>query len=365
MKKMDSGYIFIMTLFMIAGMMAAATYVYIRGSIYIPFMKFVVQREQAKMLAYGAIEIGIQQLAQFDIEKDSPDQNTVMLPTDGKATQPKATSDILKRLYARIMPSINRWQLFELKKEIDGIAGTVRICITCEEGKFDINQLYDFKRKLFVNPTDQRPIPVELLELLFKRIESATGTKNLLASLQQYLKKRGYPLNDITQLLSIKEFAPFINQLFYEPTVEKKAKEKPTLYLADLFTVHSGKATIEPRLLSDSWLGVLQMKQAVRSEIEKRTELVKKLIKQFKQTAVWKSDWNTQLKPIYQKELQSLPKGIDSLLGVQFDPRRFTMRIESTVEGVVQRLLVLVERGEEFVREKAAYDVHIKKLYWL
>ena len=48
------------------------------------------------------------------------------------------------------MPTLNRWQTFELTEEIDGLDGEIKLCITCEDGKLDLNQWYDFNKKKFI-----------------------------------------------------------------------------------------------------------------------------------------------------------------------------------------------------------------------
>ncbi len=352
-----SGYIFMVTLFMLAGMTAIATYVYMRGTAYIPFMNTMIDQHKAKLMALGGLQIGIQQLTYVERKEDtkSSDNNKQGQQQESEAQQ----------LYMRLMPALNRWQVFELRKAIDGIDAVIRLCIVCEEGKLDLNQIYDFKRKQFKGQGQAQGDMKKVMELVCKRIESIMGMRDLLPALEQMLKKRGYPLNDVTQLLTLSEWATFNNYLFYEPSQETKVPEKPVLYLTDIFTIYSGTMTIEPRLFSNAWLGIMGMPQAYQGQVKERAELIKKISKQFKQTVQWKTDWNTQLKPIYQKELQSLPKGLDSVLSVNFDPRQFLIRIDATVGTITQRLIAVVERVKKAQAEKSEYEGVIKKMYWL
>jgi len=352
-----SGYIFMVTLFMIAGMTAIATYIYMRGSVYIPFINTMIDHHKAKLAALGGLQIGIRQLVYVEQKEEAANSS------DKKGQQNK--SDEVQQFYVRIMPALNRWQVFELRKAIDGIDAAIRVCIVCEEGKLDLNQVYDFNRKQFKGQGQANGDMKKIMEFICKRIENSMGMRDLLPAFERLLKKRGYPLNDVTQLLTASEWAPFNNYLFYEPSQATKVPEKPTLYLTDIFTVYSGKMTIEPRLLSDSWLILMGIPPALQGQVKERSELIKKIGKQFKQAVQWKTDWNTQLKPIYQKELQSLPKGLDSVLSVNFDPQQFLIRIDATVGSVTQRLIAVVERVKKMQAEKIGYEGIIKKMYWL
>jgi|SRR5579872_1215409 len=351
------GYIFMVTLFMVAGMTAVATYIYMRGTAYIPYMHTMIEQQKAKLVAMGGVQIGIRQLTYVE-------QNTDAKKDGNKQAEQKTMSDA-QQLYMRIFPALNRWQVFELRKAVDGIDAVIRVCIMCEEGKLDLNQIYDFKRKQFKGQGATQADMKKVMELVCKRIESSMGMRELLPALERFLKKRGYPLNDVTQLVTIPEWSTYNNHLFYEPTEVSKPQAKPILYLTDIFTVYSGKMTIEPRLFSDAWLGIMGMPQALQGQVKERSELIQKLGKEFKQTVQWKTDWNTQLKPIYQKELQSLPKGLDSVLSVNFEAQQFLLRVESTVGKVTQRLVVVVDRAKKAQAEKAEYEGIIKKMYWL
>ena len=63
--------------------------------------------------------------------------------------QPEQSSEG-KQLLKAILPVINRPQSFALKQAVDGINGTITIVLGSEEGKININKLYDFDKHKFL-----------------------------------------------------------------------------------------------------------------------------------------------------------------------------------------------------------------------
>jgi len=361
MKKSSSGYILIVTLLMIAGMTAIGTYIYLRSTVFFPLMRTVYDREKAKVLALGGLQIAIRQLSQFNepqSEQASSPQNA------GQPSKSKQESGGPLQLFARLMPIINRWQTFPFQKKIDGIDGSLQICLVCEEGKININRIYDFDKGTFHGQGQAKGDWQKIMELVCKEIEQALGGKELLSSLETFLKSRKYPLYDTTELLTIKEFEIFRNHIFYQPDT-KTGDTKINMYLTDIFTTFSNKSTLEPRFFSDSMLSILKLAQTASTDETKRAEQVSTMQKNFKQTAQWPSDWETQLKPFYEKDLQSLLNGLDSVLSTQFNPTQFSVLTYGTVGAVTQRLLAIVKRNKRAHNGQTGYDITIRKIYWL
>jgi len=345
----NSGYILIVTLMMITGAIAIGTYIFVRGSTYLPFIQVMIAREKAHTLAQGALAISESQLTLFEFKQEGEENK--------KPTQ----DDVARVFWERITPTINRWQTYQLKKAIDGIDAEIKVCMIAEDGKININKIYDFKKKEFVGKGQVNGDWHVLMEFICKRIQEILGGKDIFKSLEQFLSKRGRPLDDVTELLTIKEFAIFKQKIFYEPATGTSG----TIYLTDIFTVQSIHAKLQPWLLSDSLLRILQFKSAQPGDTEGRTNIIKKLSKEFKKSVQWKQSWDTLLKPLYEKELQSLPKGLDSVLDTSFDPTTFAVLVHGTVGSVTQRLLAIMERYKRARNGENEYDVSIKKLYWL
>ncbi len=358
MEKVNKpGFILLMSMAMIAAALAIGAYVFSRGVIMIPFASTVIHRQKAKMLALGGVQVAIGQLAQPPKEvKEKKGEKKAALDQEQEA----------KQFITRLLPKLNRWQQFTTKRKIDGIDGIMRICITSEEGKIPLNKIYNFDTHKFKGDRAVKGDWKKLIAIICTRLQERMGTTDLFASLEKYLKKRTYALNDITELLAIDAFAPFKNHVIYEPRVQIKSREeKEAVYLMDIFSVASSTQTIEPWLLSDSLrilLGVPSLHGQDAVQLQKKIPL---WTKTFKREANWAKDYKARLQPIYVKELHSLPKDIESMLSSTFAPKVFSVLSYGTVRGITQRVLAIVERIRHEHKKKPFYDIVVKKIYWL
>ena len=141
------------------------------------------------------------------------------------------------------MPILNRWQTVKLDFAKDGIDGEIKICIMSEDGKINLNELYDFQKHAFVGSGKEQEELKKTLQEIFGNIKKASGTEGLFESLETFLKERDDKLRDITELLTIKAFANFKNDIFYTPDHQSSTgKEKKPLYLTDIFTLWTRQA---------------------------------------------------------------------------------------------------------------------------
>lgn len=353
-KTQKPGYVIPLTLSIIALSITIVSYIYIRSAVYVPYMSLMAKREQAKMLALGGVNIALSEILQKN-----------------KGSQKE---DPAKQLVKNILPALNRVQTFTFKQETDGISGEIQITITCEAGKIPINDVYDFETQKFIElesgggqnivvppggvKADKKSWK-DLLQELFKRIEAQTGGKKLFEAFEKFLKTRQYKVNDVSELLTIKEFDVFKHSVWYEAPQQKKErrgeKQRP-LYLQDLFTVTNSKK-INPWFFSDSLLGVLDLPRAQAGQIKNRDKEVSKWVQSFNPTQNWKTEWEKQLKPIYGSDLQNLPKGIEMIFDNQTVPSYFSVIAQGTVDEVVQKVVAII------VTDKAATSIY--RIYWL
>ncbi len=367
--KTQQGYILILTLLITSAAIAVVTYIFNRGSVHVPFMQTMIEREKAKMLAMSGVQIAIAQLSRTmpEEKKEKHIEKKEQKPDLGKEA---------KSFLMYLLPVINRWQEYELKEKIDGIDGQINICIMCEEGKININQIYDFEHLAFVGEKQKQGNWKLVMQEICKRIEKISKGKDLFQAIEKFLKTRQYKINDVTELLTIKEFAVFKNAVFYEPHVTLDddfgssdfvglKKGKRPIYLTDIFTVWSQSSKIEPWFFSDSINGVFNFPRAQANEINKRKGQVEGWTKEFKQKTTWKSDWKKYMVPLYGKELRTLPKDIELMFSSTFDPIMFSVLCYATVGKVTQRVFAILERTRHSQNEQIVYDVKIKKLYWL
>lgn len=371
-SRQKEGYILLLSTIILSATIAVVTYMFTRGATYMPFMHTMIQRQKAKKLAFGGIQVAIAQLAQAgEPEKDVEKKNVVQEGKEPQKEQDKSTPDQqAKDFLAHVLPTLNKWQTFDLIEDIDGVDGTLRICVMCEQGKININKIYDFKKKKFRGEGQVKGDWKKVLESLFKTMQELVGGVELLPAFEKFLKERKYEVLDVTELLTVKEFAVFKNTQFFEPLDthkmgEKSGKQKRPLYLTDIFTVYSSKPTVQPWLFSDSLIGLLGMQRINFGEKKDGKNKLQDLLKSFKKRANWSQDWDVMLKPVYGKELHSLPKGIESVFDNVFDPKNFSILVHATVGDITQRLFVIAERKKSVQNESASYDVNIKKLYWL
>ena len=361
------GYIMVFTLLVIAASMVIVAYVGRRGSVHAPFMRMVIEKEKAKLLVVSGVQIAIAQLAKPPGKEEKQQEKA---DPDPKVNAPKALSGEdkeSKEFLQRILPTLNKWQKFDLVEAIDGIDAQISICLMCEEGKINLNRLYNFKKETFRG--DKEKGWKAVLQELCKNIEKFAKVTDIFPVFEKIFKERRSKFNDATELITKKEFQPFKDFLFYEPPLtnkDKKEKKQSSIYLTDIFTVWSSSGKIEPWLLSHSLAIILGLEQAEKeNDLKQRTEHVDGWLKNFKQKSNWSTDWKTTLQPMYGKELRTLPKNIDSMLSTTFDPHFFSVRVRAQVGEVAQQVYAILERTKYGQGNEIEYDIAIKKLYWL
>jgi len=348
----------IFTLLAVGAAMVVATYIGHRGSYYLPFSKMILEREKAKMLALSGVQVAIAQLAQSPEKKNNQKEQP---QTDKSgATQTTQKNNPERDFLLRILPTLNRWQDFELKEDIDGIDGKISICLMCEEGKINLNRIIDFKKNAFKG-TDKSGWKIIMQEIC-KAIDRVAKTGDLFAAFEKIVKETQIPFNDATELITRKEFNHFKDTLFYQPPT---AKKQDTIYLTDIFTVWSSSDKLEPWLFSDSMNGLLGLPRVEVDDIKKRKEQAENWVKNFKEKSNWQQDWQTILMPMYGKELRTLPKNIDSMLSTTFAPKYFSVLVHGKVSDVTQIVYAILERNKQAQGDNIEYEVIIKKLYWL
>lgn len=335
-----SGYILVLSLTItFLAMFLVLSTVY-QGSSFGPQAKLAIERQQAYVLAQSGIQLGISQIFAPKVSKKE----------QAKQEQKASKEDQIKDALTVVLPYLNRWQEYQLRESVEGIDGTIKLCIMCENGKIDLNAFYDFEKHEFID----KEMSTKMFKDLFEKIEKQTGAKELFSSFEKIIKARNYRFNDATELLN-KAFATFYNTLFYDPTKPEK------LYLTDIFTVWTGKRSVNPWLFSQSMITLLGLKAEQAADVTERKKRVAQWLKPFKLNAKWQSDWDKILKPLYGKDFNSIPKGLQPLLSDTFEAHVFSIVSYATVGRITQRLLAIVEAPLAGQSDTIA----IKKVYWL
>lgn len=359
-KRNQSGYILAVTLALMTLFMFIATYVSNKGLIFSSFSRTMVDREKARQLAYGGIQLAISQLSVSQEKKPENANMSAQAGKDQEAKSPQQSDG--KVLLKAVLPQLGRLQKFNLKQNVEGITAEIGIMITSEEGKININRLYDFEKHSFIGepvPGKTQAVKEEanmklIAQELFARIKERLDG-DLFGEFEKFLKEKKYPINDITELLSAKGFEIFKDKIFRDPVLQP---EKDQVYLTDIFTISSSKQSIEPWLMSDSLVKLFNFKRDTNQNVA-----VDELLKNFKEKSDWKNDWDKSLKNLYGVSFQELPKSLMSLLNPVFDPKMFSVFSYATVGGVTVRLIAVLERGKK--GKDGQVEVKVRSIYLL
>ena len=183
------GYVLLLTMLIVSLIVSLTTYIAYRTTMFVPYAKIAASQQKARMLAYSGLQLAISQLCAFDPQQENQDvqekqlkgqaQSTTQLSEKKDGLEKKVrpdTTEIARQLLKNVLPMLNSQQDVPLKKKIDGIDGTIRFAIFCEQGKFDINMLYDFDKHRFVDEKDTPPTQEQKeasIRALFKNIFDA------------------------------------------------------------------------------------------------------------------------------------------------------------------------------------------------
>lgn len=354
-KQSQSGYIMVLTLMIIGISVILVTQLFNRASVHRSFVATITKQQKAKELALAGILIAQSQLYTLRQAQGERGERQAQRPGQQPAQKQE---DPNKKFLEEVLPVLNRWQTFELKKTVDGIRGKIELFISSEDGKININEVFDFKKKKFLGEGqlkgDYKKIMAELLKNIPEGVELAT-------SLGTFLKNRGYKLNDVSELFNNSTWAKqFKDELFARKT-QTEDNQKKKLYLTDLFTLYNQSPKVNPWLLSNSLSQLLGLRSLEAIDKDQRTEIIKNALKGFKKMANWQAEWNNTVRFIYGKNFNSLPKTINSLWNNQFEPTTFSVVSHATVRNVSQSLFAILTKQ----KNDAQTTYKIEKLYWI
>lgn len=372
MKKVtqQSGYILIITLLIITLVTALVTSMANKSSVHSRYLKIIMDREKAKELALSGVQIAMSQLATMhklpEAEKSLTQKNENEKKEDGSLEQSK-------QFLSKLLPVLNRWQQFILTEKNDGIKGQIKICIGSEEGKIDINQIFDFAEKKFINQGEKENDYRKYIEEVFAKIQEILGGDNLFDKFENFLKERQNGLYDPTELLTVAEFSLFKNKVFFNPdnvSSENEEQVKQTIYLNDIFTLWSFQRELNPWLLSHSVKMLIGIKEEKKESLEQEEKKLKKTLEEFKTELKWPDSWNVMLKPLYGIDFDRVPKEMKMVMGTKFEPNIFSVLSYGTVGNVTQKLFIVLEKikssnKEQTSDDKSSFEFRARKFYWL
>lgn len=347
------GYILFLTVSVIGVMTLIATQIFHLGGSYNQYIPLIIEREQAKQLALSGVSIASAQLLLQDKQFYSSKKSDKEKLEGGKTTELNR-----KQLLKTLLMVQNQWQEFALTGSNDGFDGSIKICISCESGKINLNKLYDRTKKTFtatgVNTTTEGFVKytAERMREWFKDIDTVSVITDV-------IKKRKTPFVTPFDLLAHKKCGFFSNVPVYFPSTQEDKDAPSLIYLNDLFTVYSDDCHIDPLLLSSS-LRLLFGFKTVQGARKK--EDIEQLIEKLPLANIqWETVWDTILKELTGKEFKSVPKELIPLLNSKFEPRVFSVISVGKIGRAEQKLLAILERATENKQD----IVTIKQIYWL
>lgn len=307
------------------------------------FTRTMVDRERAEVLALSGINIAIAQLT-YDEKEDEKKKEEIA----GAGKQGKGVLKGTKGFISRVIPYLNRWQDFTLTQKNDGVDGLVRTCITCEAGKININEAFDFKKMEFKKPYDE----------LLKRLEmpGVMAAGEMLTKLTEFLKKRKRKLDDVSELLAIPGFR--VLDIFYKPPLKpakgKKAQPNTDLALQDIFTTWTDNESLDLLWLSDALCAIIGVRRPLADDAQVRKERIGQFVQSFKKDMVgdWDNNWKI-LENLYDQKPKEFPQ-IKNVFTKVFGPKVFSVLSCGKIGHVEQKILAVI-------REEISKDVATDK----
>lgn len=304
----------------------------VRGMMYRQSIGYFLSAEKMNLQLQSGLAVVQNLLDQKSVQKDSQQQS-------------KSGGDQVQVL-TKFLLGRSQKVTSEMFGEKPGV--TIDGILQPECGKININGLYDFANKKFVKEGESSGDRKKLAEWLFSRIAQIKGGVSLFSSFADYLKRRSYPLNDVTELLLIPEFADYFEDaIFVRPSKDRK-KEK--LCLTDLFTVVSETDTIQPWVLSPSLITLLGGSAAVLNE-----KTLEGPMKNFSQKMDWAKKWNETVGILYGIKFDNLTEEMKSILTQQFEVNIFSITLSMHDEKNKAGLYSLLKKTEK--NGLSTYDI--------
>lgn len=342
-KKQQPGFILLLTFFVLSMAIATVTYLMMSSRSERAIGSLIFTRERAQDVALGGVELVRRALShEGDVEGDKQEIGTIL----------------------RFM---NRWRTFALRAETDGIDAVMHLYVACEEGKINVNTMFDAQKKVFVideKDSFSRDLWTRIGTIF--RTKASMGVSDFKDFLMRHLKDRKEPLDDVSELFS-GEFLTRIPPVFTPMLMsEEKSAADASLPLGvvDILTVSEFMGKLQPLFLSRGMCSLLGFKTLPLDD-EGREKVVKEVLGKIKLGAPisWAREWDTLLAPIYGKTFNQIEghfrwTTFDQHIGARTISVLCYGKMNNKVVGVFALLLRQVEQDKRVV-------YHVKKLYWI
>ncbi len=337
MKTQQPGYILLITFLILALCSTLVSVFLTKGMTHKKLAAALLEQEKINQFALSTPALA-QSFLSFSAQDLKPEKNASEEKPPGELKPADEKVNFSKKLLEKVLPFVNKTQLFKMKEMEKDFPVVVNLTFFCESGKININGLYDLVNKSFYNEGVAGKDRKIFATWLFEKIAKITEQTSLFQPFLEHVKQRKTPFNDVTELLAIKEFAACFSQdVFYESYESDRDLDKKNqkLFLTDIFTVASESDTIQPWLLSPSVCVLLDIAHKGNKQENFGIKEDKKIdLTSFKQQVDWQQDWDIVMKPLYDVSFNKIPEPIRPMLSTQFSVNTFSVLVRITKETI-------------------------------
>lgn len=335
-----AGFILVLTFFIMSAAILVTTYLLNRFFAGEKQSSYFQDHEQAKMLALGGIELVKSRL---DLLESTHDEK------------------VMREQQKWLLMSLNEWNELRFSQKIDGIDGSIKIYISCEDGKININRFFDASKKQYLLTTPEHKA--------FSAFLSTISTKqfgiSLTDQLEKALKKQSTRLDDLSELLATTAFSEKGTDYFLFPYLLNEAsgeKKTKAICLGDLLTLYSEEIwRVHPLYMSKSLQTFFGLKSFPQNKGE-REKLINSIVEKLQRKMDWPTSWDALLASVYGKKFAQLDPQLKILFGAVGGARTFSVVCYGKFGEQSQGVCALLQR--RLGRDNQAFYV-VRKFYWI
>jgi flagellar basal body rod protein FlgB len=355
------GYILFITFCMLALCTTLVSLFVIQGMHLKRFSQALLDKQQVFQFAISCVSLQQSFLTFSKKEVEHFVSEAQAIAVD-QATTKDGDTGFARLVLERVLPVINQKQTVQCSSDKNGVDADIEMILFCENGKININSLYDIAKQKFYDEGYANKDKKVMAKWIFDKIAEKTGKPSLFEKFETFMKQRKSSLNDVTELLQIKEFAEcFADKIFYTMDEQKNsslnAENKELIYLTDIFTVASEQDSVQPWLLSPSvcvLLGIQQMEKREKDMLDKTYDA--SILSHFKKKANWATDWDLSLKDVYGVSYSQIPNQARLLLTSEFSANIFSLLLKVTIGNVTTQIYALLKQ-RRLPNQDIFYDV--------
>jgi len=335
MTRRNPAFVLVLAIFFIALMGILVTRMVTRVMIFQRLNTILLDREQAKLLAWSGVEIARARL----LEEMPPIK--------------KGENEIVQKILfeiKKVMTIVNHWIPYNFTEAVDGINGACSIYITCEGGKLSANAFYDLQKK----QSSQTP-GLDIINRSISNFLAPWGRSiDLSQRVGNLIKAKGEKeIDDITELLADEQLKKLSHVLFIEP--------ERTFALSDLLSVDRPGTLLQLWALSRSVADLFKLKPTGKMSAEDWKLLEHALVYEPAGPSVWEK----VLRVVYGEKHPPIPTELYPLFNQKFEAEHFSVISYGTYNNITVKVYVLLQRQRILIADKESDQFFIRKVYWI